>query len=101
MVGFEFDLCLLVADREAVMEDFYLSEKVSENRLICVSPLSRKSYKEAGARGLGGHEGYFIYETDCTQPSTGIEIIAKVASLEAALRLFTLIRHSQQQGAIV
>ena len=81
------------------MEDFYISEKVGHNRLLCVSPLSKRSYREAGVHGLGGHEGYFVYETDCGQPSAGIEIIAKLASFEAALKLLSLIRSQYRETA--
>lgn len=77
-----------------------MAEKVDKNRLLCISPLSRKSYKEAGVRGLGGHEGYFVYETDCGEPSSGIEIIAKLASFEAALKLFHLIKPSFHQDSV-
>jgi hypothetical protein len=81
------------------MEDIYLAESIGENRLLCVSPLSKKTYREARTRGLGGDQGYFIYETDEAKPSSGIEVIAKAASLEAALRLFDMLRGGLMSGS--
>jgi len=51
-------------------------------------------YRGTGAKGLGGEFGYFVYEVDESLPQRGVEIIAKAASLEAALRLFDLITAS-------
>lgn len=73
------------------MEDIFLSTPVDGNKTLCVSPLSAQTYREAGGRGLGGDYGYFIYEMDGDKPNAGIEVIAKAASVEAALRLFDLL----------
>lgn len=73
------------------MEDMFLSATLSQSRMICVSPLSAKLYRESGGRGLGGDFGYFVYETDPTKPDAGIEVIAKAASADAAVRLFDLL----------
>jgi hypothetical protein len=59
--------------------------------MLCISPLSARSYRDAGGKGLGGEYGYFIYECDSANPQCGIEVIAKAASLEAALRLYDII----------
>ncbi len=40
---------------------------------------------------MGGDYGYFIYEMDSDKPNAGIEVIAKAASEEAALRLYELL----------
>jgi hypothetical protein len=73
------------------MEDVFLSARIDEKRLVCISPISGEAYREAGGKGLGGEYGYFIYEVDGSYPSAGIEVIGKAASLDAALRLFDLI----------
>ena len=73
------------------MEDFFLQTKIDNHKSICISPLPDKTYREAGAKGLGGNYGYFIYEVDESRPSVGIEVIGKAASLEAALRIFEII----------
>lgn len=73
------------------MEDIFLSTPVDGNRTLCVSPLSARTYREAGGKGLGGDYGYFIYEMDSAKPNAGIEVIGKAVSVEAALRLFELL----------
>lgn len=59
--------------------------------MICLSPLSRQTYRMAGGKGLGGEYGYFIYEIDERHPQAGIEVIAKAKSTDAALRLYDMI----------
>lgn len=72
------------------MEDVFLQAQIDNHRSICISPLPAQTYKEAGAKGLGGDYGYFIYEID-TSRGAGIEVIGKAASVEAALKIFEII----------
>jgi hypothetical protein len=73
------------------MDDVFLTARIDDTRSVCISPLPAKTYKEAGGKGLGGEYGYFIYEIDNANPNIGIEVIGKVASIDAALRLFGII----------
>lgn len=73
------------------MDDVFLTAKLTNTTSICISPLPDKTYKETAAKGLGGKFGYFIYEVDTSEPSKGIEVIGKAASLEAAIRMFEII----------
>jgi glycerate kinase len=73
------------------MEDIFLSTPIDFRRMLCISPLSARAYRDAGGKGLGGQYGYFIYECDSANPQSGIEVIAKAASLEAALKLYDII----------
>lgn len=59
--------------------------------MLCISPLSAKTYREAGGNGLGGDNGYFIYEVDLKNPQARIEVIGKAASIESAKRLFDML----------
>lgn len=61
-----------------------------DGREICVSPVSRDAFEASNAYELGDDTGYFIYEFDTTRPSAGLEILAKAASYEAALRLIDI-----------
>lgn len=70
------------------MDDVFLSAAVDESRMICISTISRRTYKESAVGGLGGDNGYFIYEVDLDNPQAGIEIIAKAASIDAAMKLY-------------
>jgi hypothetical protein len=73
------------------MEDVFLSTPIGGARTLCFSPLSAQHYKQAGGKGLGGDYGYFIYEIDDERPQDGIEVIAKAASIEAAMRLYEIL----------
>jgi hypothetical protein len=79
------------------MDDLFLRARLSGTREVCISPLPAKTYREAGARGLGGELGYFIYEIDTANPSAGVEVMGKAASVDAALRIFDIIRKSADE----
>lgn len=64
---------------------------IDEYTMLCVSPLSAKTYREAGGRGLGGDQGYFLYEVDLSSRNAGITIIAKASGAEEAEQLFALL----------
>lgn len=78
------------------MEDLFLTKQLDETRTLCISPLPKKTYREAGAKGLGGEYGYFIYEIDASKPGAGLEIIGKTLSVEAALRMFEILCRSPE-----
>lgn len=52
-----------------------------------MAPISLDTFEANHAYTLGDDSGYFIYEVDAERPSSGIEILAKAVSYEAALRL--------------
>jgi hypothetical protein len=80
------------------MDDINLTVRISESRSICIAPLPFKSYKEAGAKGLGGEYGYFIFEVDESSSDAGINVIGKAASIDAALRLYEIIARCEQSS---
>ncbi len=67
-------------------EDLCVMSRIDDYRSICVSTLSRLSIEAADAQHLG-EGGYFIYEMDNRPYFGGVSVLAKAASLEAALRL--------------
>lgn len=69
------------------MENLSLSAILGDGREICISPISRETFEQSELDALGDDCGYFLYEVDASRPSAGIEVLAKVASYEAALRL--------------
>jgi hypothetical protein len=69
------------------MRHVLFSARLPDGREICVSPISRDAFEANQADTLGDDTGYFIYEFDAERPSSGIEILAKVASETAAFRL--------------
>jgi len=72
---------------EVVMTDRYFCVPLPDGREVCISPLSRATYEHSCAAELGDDFGYFIYEYSLKQPHAGLEVLAKAASYDAALRL--------------
>jgi hypothetical protein len=79
------------------MEDFFLSAEIGDSRRLCVSSISRQTYRHSVGSGLGGDRGYFVYETDDACAQNGITVLAKASSIDAALRLFDVL--TQRQAA--
>ncbi len=52
-----------------------------------MAPISRDTFEANKAYELGDDYGYFIYEFDAARPASGIEILAKAVSYDAAVRL--------------
>lgn len=65
--------------------------QIDEETMLCVSPLSAKTYRQSGGKGLGGDQGYFLYEVDLSHRDAGISIIAKASGAEEAEQLFALV----------
>lgn len=67
------------------MDDFLSFRRIDGERYLYISSLSKSALSESSADHLGDY-GYFLYECG----PEGIEVLAKVASFEAALRLFEI-----------
>ena len=76
-------------------DDLFVVEQLDEYRSICVSTLARSTVADANAVHLGGDRGYFVYEMDERPLVGGLHILAKVASVEAAIRLIEIWRSSR------
>lgn len=72
------------------MDEFFLSAELGD-ATVCVSPLTKKAYLDAGGKGMGGDFGYFVYEYETTNQRSGIEILAKARSVESAMKLFAML----------
>ena len=84
-------------------DDFILSSRIDENRSLCISSVSSRTYSESSAKVFGSDRGYFVIERDDSVAGGGLSILAKVASLEAAYRMFELfeaLRVSRPASAI-
>jgi len=74
------------------MNEGYLgSARVDSHRLIHIAELSRQSIIDSGATHLG-FGGYFLFETADEIGRRGINVLAKVASLDAAFAMSDLWR---------
>ena len=77
------------------MDDFVLEETVGNSRVF-VSALSERVYRDAGVRGLGGSQGFFVCAERGDEPQAGIEVLAKAASADAAEKIFLALVHAMK-----
>jgi hypothetical protein len=68
---------------------------------VCVAPVSADAFEANSVYSLGDDTGYFIYEFDKRRPETGIEILAKTASYDAAIRIVDIFLSVQQQQSTI
>lgn len=67
------------------MDDFLAFRRIDGERYMYISSLSKTALQDSDATHLG-ESGYFLYE--CSP--TGIDVLAKVASFESAMRLLEI-----------
>jgi hypothetical protein len=79
-------------------DDIFLCAPLGDGREICLSPLSRQTFEQNQLYAFGDDCGYFIYEFDSNQPSAGIQVLAKAASYDAALRLVDIFLGAQAKA---
>ncbi|WP_119300891.1 hypothetical protein [Dongia deserti] len=72
------------------MKHLLFSARTPDGKEVCVAPVSIDAFEANHAQSLGDDTGYFIYEFDAVRPSSGIEILAKAVSYDAALRLIDI-----------
>lgn len=73
-------------------DDLMVIERLGNSRTLCLSTLAYQTVIESEAAHMGGDRGLFIYEVDESQGASGVQVLAKVTSLEAAFRLIDLWR---------
>jgi hypothetical protein len=71
------------------MDELLASSNLGNGLSIHIATLARATIEEAGALHLGC-DGYFLFETHDRPNQSGIEILAKVSSLEAGFRLMDI-----------
>jgi hypothetical protein len=72
------------------MAELYFSAKVDEDSVLCLSPLSEKKAEMVDEK-IEDRSGYFLYELTSNDVMGEIEILARVTSDEAAVRLKNLL----------
>jgi hypothetical protein len=68
------------------MDDFLSYRRIDAGRYLYISSLSKSAVSASAADHLGD-DGYFLYECG----PTGIDVLAKVASFDAAVRLLDIL----------
>jgi len=76
-----------------------LSTRLRDGRHLCVAPVPVGVYESNQADALGGDTGYFIFEFDEANPQSGVEVLGKAASYDAASRLVDIYRMATEQIA--
>lgn len=74
-----------------MIEGFLGTAKIDNYRSIHIAELSRQSIIDSEAEHLG-FDGYFLFETKEGGRSRGINVLARVASLDAAFAMLDLWR---------
>lgn len=68
------------------MAQFYFSVNLNNDRTLCLAPLTERKLALA-AEEIDDPSGYFLYEECASNQLARIEIIAKVTSEDAVLKL--------------
>jgi len=83
------------------MKELFFSARLPDGREVCIAPITRDTFEANKAQDLGDERGYFIFEFDAVRPAAGIEILAKAASYDAAMRLVDIYIYAGRiQGAL-
>lgn len=82
------------------MKQFLFSARLPDGNEVCIAPVSADVFNDNDVDSLGDDTGYFIYEYDPQRSETGIEILAKAASYEAAIRITDIFLSVQQKSHI-
>ncbi len=74
------------------MEEYYSETPISNSKILCVGAITQKEAELAGqdAPFCDGF-GYYLYIVDSANPKSGAQVLAKVASEEAAQNLSRLL----------
>jgi hypothetical protein len=57
---------------------------------LCISTLAKETINDSESQHLWSDRGLFVYEMDDSADACGVSVLAKVASLEAAMKLIDL-----------
>lgn|GEM_PF-7083503 len=79
------------------MSDYYFSMAIGNRRSLCISPLTNDELSGGDGRP-GNGLGYFLYERD--EADDGLNVLAKIVSEDAAVRLYEALREMGGSAAI-
>jgi hypothetical protein len=68
------------------MSEYYFSAKIDSHTTLCIAPLTNKRVELSGEK-IDDMSGYFLYQTKGDGEPGEVEIIARLTSEDAALRL--------------
>lgn len=68
------------------MADYYFSAKVDDETTICIAPITDRRIELSGEK-VDDKSGYFLFETKGGAEPNEVQILARLTSEDAALRL--------------
>jgi hypothetical protein len=68
------------------MPEYYFSAKIDSDTTLCIAPITDKRVELSGEQ-IEDRSGYFLYQTKGRGEPGEVEILARLTSEEAALRL--------------
>lgn len=68
------------------MAEYYFSAKIDTDTTLCIAPITDKRVELSGQE-ITDRSGYFLYQTRGGAEPGHVEILARLESEEAALRL--------------
>jgi hypothetical protein len=68
------------------MSNFYFSAKVDDDTTLCIAPITDRRIELSGET-IDDASGYFLFETKGGAEPSEVQILARLTSEEAALRL--------------
>ena len=68
------------------MAEYYFSARVDSDTTLCIAPITKKRVELSG-QDIRDTSGYFLYQTKGGGDPGEVEIIARLESEEAALKL--------------
>ncbi|MCC8979172.1 hypothetical protein [Bradyrhizobium acaciae] len=68
------------------MADYYFSAKVDDDTTICIAPITARRIELSGEK-VDDTSGYFLFETKGGAEPSEVQILARLTSEGAALRL--------------
>lgn len=68
------------------MPEYYFSAQIDSETTLCIAPLTTKRIELSGQH-IDDSSGYFLYQTRGRGEPAEVEIIARLESEDAALRL--------------
>jgi hypothetical protein len=71
------------------MDDILASIQIGNGRSVHIATLARKTIIDSEAEHLG-FNGYFLFEANDLPGEKGINVLGKVSSFEAAMRLIDI-----------
>lgn len=74
------------------MEEYYSEHPVANSKLLCVGPVCQNSIESVREEtGFCDGLGYYLFVADATNPREHVEVLAKLASEDAAQKLSSLL----------